>query len=238
MILKRKSEEEKFAEELARELEAQAKEALSKLSPEAKRRLQLLEKNSEAWKSVEKRIERGEIKLYWRKVGDELYIAARETFHGFPFKRHGDYILLPSGLDEYIHQFPPMDIDWIQANAETWKPRPLATIKWLNEPVVVTSYDGWDETAYMCIVEARDGRRFLATELECMILEETDGRKTAYDVARRTAARYFDNLWHYRLKRELAEGKVSREDVKKVLDEMPQNAYLGLVVLKALGLLV
>jgi len=238
MIFKRKTPEEQFAEELAKELEAQAKEALSKLSPEARERLRLMEKNSEAWRMVEDRIGRGEIKLYWRKIGDDLYIAARETFHGFPFKRHGDYILLPSGLDEYIHQFPPMDIDWIQANAETWRPRPMATIKWLDEPVVVTSYDGWDETAYMCMVEARDGRRFLATELECMILEESDGRKTAYDVARRAAARYFDNLWRYRLKKELAEGKVSRDTVKKVLDEMPQNAYLGLAVLKALGLLV
>ena len=237
MIFKKKSPEERFAEALARELEAQAKETLKRLPPEIKERIKLMEKNSEAWRTIDKRVERGEIKLYWRKVDDDLYIAGRETFHGFPFKRHGDYILLPSGLDEYMHQIPPMDIDWVQANAETWRPRPMASIRWLDEPVKTIGYDGWYDAYYSCIVEARDGRRFLASALECMLLEECDGKRTAHEVATRAAERYLQAIWPY-IEKDVKEGRMSKSEAKKLIDEIPQNAYIGLAVLRALSLLI
>jgi len=34
-----------------------------------------MDKNSEAWRLAEERIGRGEIKLLWRKINDDLYIA-------------------------------------------------------------------------------------------------------------------------------------------------------------------
>ena len=185
MILKRKSEEERFAEALARALEEEHKRWLESLPPEKRRlvleREKLMLKNSPAWREAEKRIERGEIKLYWRK-GENIYIDARDTMKNFPFKRHGDYLLLPSGLDDYMHAYPPTDLDWILAHAEDWRPRALASVKWLEEPVTDTGYDGYYEAAYRCIVEARDGRRFLASVLECMILEECDGKKNAREL--------------------------------------------------------
>jgi len=82
-ILKRRSPEEEFAEQLAKELERQAKEMEKSLTPEARERLRLMDKNSEAWKLAEERIGRGEIKLFWRKISDNLYIVARETFRNF-----------------------------------------------------------------------------------------------------------------------------------------------------------
>ena len=113
MIFKRKSSEERFAEELAKELERQAKEMEQNLTPEARERLKLMQK-SPAWRVAEERIARGEIKLFWRKIGDDLYIVARDTVKNFPFKRYNDYLVLPSGLDDYMHSHPPLDIDWIK----------------------------------------------------------------------------------------------------------------------------
>jgi len=74
MILKRKSPEERFAEALARELERQAKELAKRMTQEQLRDIKVMKKNSPAVALIEKRIERGEIKLYWRNVEGELHI--------------------------------------------------------------------------------------------------------------------------------------------------------------------
>ncbi len=238
MILKRKTPEERFAEDLARELERQAKEMEKSLTPEARERLKLMDKNSEAWRLAEERIGRGEIKLYWRKIGDDLYIVARETFKNFPFKRHGEYILLPSGLDGYMHVHPPMSVDWVHANGEKWRPRSLASMKWLEEPVNATSYDGYYDAAYRCVIEARDGRLFLARALECLLLERCNGKFAAEDIATSAAEEYFQRLWHYSLKKEVREGLTSKDEAKKIMDELPQRAFIGLAILKDLGLII
>ena len=238
MIFKRKSSEERFAEELAKELEAQAKQLAKRMTQEQLRDIKVMKKNSPAVALIEKRIERGEIKLYWRNVEGELHIATRETFHNFPFKRHRDYLLLPSGLEAYFTYIAPISLDWVQTIAETWRPRALATVKWLEEPVKNTGYDGYYEAAYHCIVEARDGRRFLAAALECMLLEEANGAQTGHDVASKAAARYASFLWKRRLKREVEDGRRSREEAQKMLNRLPQFAFTGLAILKDLGLVV
>jgi len=214
MIFKRKSEEEKFAEALAKELERQAKEMEKSLTPEAKERLRLMQK-SPAWSSAEERIARGEIKLYWRKIGDDLYIVARDTIKNFPFKRYNDYLLLPSGLDDYMHSHPPLDIDWIQANADTWRPRPLASFRWLDEPITLAGYDEYNVVPYECVIEARDRRQFLVRALECLLLELANGSRTAYDIARKAAAAYADGLWKHGLAEAVQKGEISKEEAKK-----------------------
>lgn len=240
MILKRKTPEERFAEDLARALEEEHKRWLESLPPEKRRlvleREKLMLKNSPAWREAEKRIERGEIKLYWRK-GENIYIDARDTMKNFPFKRHGDYLLLPSGLDDYMHAYPPIDLDWILAHAEEWRPRALASVKWLEEPVTDTGYDGYYEATYRCVVEARDGRRFLASVLECILLEECDGKKNAREAVARAASRNIE-FARPRIEEGLKRGELSKEEAKKLLNEMPENALIGLAILRALGLVV
>lgn len=142
---------------------------MESLPPEKRRlpkeRKKLMMQNSPAWREAEKRIERGEIKLFWREIEGQLYIVARDTMKNSPFKRHGDHLLLPSGMEGYMEDHPPISIDRITRNAETWRPRALATARRLDEPIELTSYDGWCKVPYVCEIEARDGRRFVVRPL-------------------------------------------------------------------------
>ncbi len=241
MIFKRKSPEERFAEDLARALEEEHKRWLESLPPEKRRlvleREKLMLKNSPAWREAEKRIERGEIKLYWRKIDGDLRIVARDTMKNFPFKRHRDYLLLPSGTEGYMEDHPPISIDWITENAETWRPRALATTKRLEEPIELTGYDGYYEVPYVCEIEARDGRRFLAAAMECLLLEEIDGRKTAKEVIDNVSTRYVEKLLH-KYRQLIREGKPAKEEAKNLMDSIPGDALVGLAILKDLGLIV
>jgi len=237
MIFKRRSSEERFAEELAREMERQVKEAFKRLSPEQRREYELMEKRSPAVRLIDERIKRGEIKLLWRRTPDgEVYITHRETFKNFPFMRHGDYMLLPSGIDDYFHINYPMSYDWVLENTETWRPRLLATIEPLQDYVEDWAYTGLAKLYYTCRVAARDGRLFLADLFTCWLMEEIDGRRTAQKIAARVAARYSRHLWRTKLKPMVERGELSKEEAQKILDELVIDALIGLAILKDLGL--
>jgi len=239
MILKRKTPEERFAEELAKELERQAREMERQLPLEMRRDLELMEKNSPAVRMISKRIERGEIKLYWRR--DEkgnLYIVARDTMKGWPFLRHGDYLLLPDGTDAYFRQFWPASIDWVNNNLDTWRPRALATVEWLDTPIEDWGYDGWYRVNYRCKVIARDGRKFLSPPLMCVLLETIDGTKTAHQVVMEAAARYAKLLYKHKFKKLIEEGKMSKKEADEYIRTIPDDCVIGLAVLRDLGLIV
>ena len=238
MIFRRKSPEEQFAEELAKELERQAKEAMARLSPEARKRIELAERNSEAWRRLEERIGRGEVEVYVKEIDGERYFITYETFKNFPFKRYKDYLLLPSGLENYFHGMLPKSYDWVMENAETWKPRALAMTRQLNEPIEVTGYDGFYNAIYTCVVEARDGRRFLAGRLDCMLLELADGSRTAVKIVAKAVSQYARGLWNNKLKKAVQEGKMTREEAQKILEGLVNDAYLSLAIMRDLGLLV
>ncbi len=108
----------------------------------------------------------------------------------------------------------------------------------LDEPITLTGYDEYNVVPYECIVEARDGRRFLARALECLLLELADGSRTAYDIARKAAAAYADGLWKHGLAEAVQKGEISKEEAKKALEELPQRAFIGLAILRALGLVI
>jgi len=131
-----------------------------------------------------------------------------------------------------------MSIDWVAKNAETWRPRSLASIKWLEKPISATGYDGYYDAAYRCVIEARDGRLFLARALECLLLERCNGRLRAEDIATGAAEEYFQRLWRYSLEKEVREGLTSKDEAKKIMNELPQRAFIGLAILKDLGLVV
>ena len=108
---------------------------------------------------------------------------------------------MPSGLEDYFYGMLPKNYDWVLPNNETWRPRALATTRWLDEPVETIGYDGYYNAVYTCVVEARDGRRFLAGRLDCMLLELADGSRPAVRIVAKAVARYARGLWNNRLKR-------------------------------------
>jgi len=107
----------------------------------------------------------------------------------------------------------------------------------LPEPVRLTGYDGYGELTYCCKILARDGRKFLAQTLICWLMEEIDGKKTAQDIVVKVAARYTDALAK-KLRQEVVRGRMSKEEAKKHLEAILNDTYIGLAILKDLGLIV
>lgn len=210
---------------------------MARLSPEARKRIELAEKNSEAWRRLEERIGRGEVEIYVKEIDGKHYLVTYETFKNFPFKRYEGYILLPSGLEDYFHGMLPKSFDWVVENAETWRPRTLVTTRWLSEPIEVTGYDGYYNAIYTCIVKTRDGRRFLAGRFDCMLLELADGSRTAVKIVAEAASRYAQGLWDNRLAKAIEEGKMTREQARKILEDLVNEAYLSLAIMRDLGLI-
>ena len=131
-----------------------------------------------------------------------------------------------------------MSYDWVLENMETWRPRLLASMEPLEEDIEDWAYTGLARLYYTCKVIARDGRRFLADLFTCWLIEEIDGGRTAQKVAARAAARYSRHLWLSKLKQMVDRGEMSRDEAKKILDELVVDALIGLAILKDLGLVV
>ncbi len=225
MIFRRKSPEEEFAEQLAKELWRQVRELDKKMTPEQREALKRLQKIKDSiWNKLEDRIGKGEVEV-------------RETFKNFPFKRYKDYLLLPATNDGYFVIVKPLTFWWVEENLDTWRPRALAFARWLDEPIKIPGYDGDHVVAFRGIIVTKDGRKFIAPRVPLMLVERADGKKTARKLIAEVAAEWSKILWPL-IKRDIEEGRITREEANRIVKNLPGEVTIDLAILKDLGIVV
>ncbi len=238
MIFKRKSPEERLAEELAKELWRQVREFDEKMTPEQRERLKRLQKIRDSiWNKLEDRIGRGEVEVRLKEVDGKPVLFLYETFKNFPFKRYKDYLLLPSTNDGYFVIVKPLTFWWVEENIDTWRPRALAVAQWLDEPIKIPGYDGDHVVAFRGIIVVRDGRKFLAPRAPLKLVEEADGTKTARKLIAEVSAWLSKILWPL-IKHDMEGGKITREEAERLIKNIPGEVTIDLAILKDLGIVV
>lgn len=238
MILKRKTPEEQLAEELAKELWRRVRELDERMTPEQREKLKRLQKIRDSlWNMLEDRIEREEVEIRLKEVDGEPTLVLYETFRNFPFKRYKDYLLLPSTNDGYFVVVKPLTFWWVEKNMDTWRPRALASVQWLDEPIKIPGYDGDHVVAFRGIIVVRDGRKFLAPRAPLKLVEEADGTKTARKLIAETSAWLSKILWPL-IKRDMEEGKITREEAERLAKNIPGEVAIDLAILKDLGIVI
>jgi len=228
MIFRRKSEEEKIAEMLEKELWRQIREIDKRMTPEQREKLKRLRKIKDSiWNRLEERIGRGEVEVRLKEIDGKPMLVLYETFKNFPFKRYGDYLLLPSTNDDYFVNIKPLTFWWVEANMDTWRPRALAVVRWLEEPIRIPSYDGDHPVTFRGVIVVKDGRKFLATRAPLMLVERADGKRTARKLVAEVSAELFKILWPL-IRRDVEEGRITREEASRLLKKKIYRARLPL----------